>query len=414
MEGWRSIALADVCTIFTDGDWIETKDQSQKGIRLIQTGNVGVGEFKARNDKARFISEKTFERLKCQEIFEGYCLVSRLPEPVGRSCILPRAAERMITAVDCTIIQFDQSVMMPTFFHYYSQTVRYLRDVDAKCTGATRKRISRKNLGRIKLPIPPLAEQKRIVAILDEAFEGIERAVANAEKNLANARDLFEAYLNAVTKERHHGDRTILLGDACERITVGHVGSMASKYVESGVTFLRSQNIRPFEIDLTDVKFIGNEFHSALKKSSLRPGDVAIVRTGYPGTAAVVPEELGIANCADLVIATPKTELLPDYLAMLLNSRVGRQIVAGNLTGAAQKHFNVTAAKGVLIQLPAIEVQRRAVERFVESATFCRRLETQYQRKAALLAQLKQSLLKKAFSGELTAQPDRVLQEAVA
>ena len=97
---WEVKKLGDVCTLFADGDWIEKKDQSSNGIRLIQTGNVGIGVFKDRGEKARYISEKTFERLRCTEIIEGDCLISRLPDPVGRACILPNAGEKMITAVE--------------------------------------------------------------------------------------------------------------------------------------------------------------------------------------------------------------------------------------------------------------------------------------------------------------------------
>jgi type I restriction enzyme S subunit len=105
-EGWEVRPLSRLCEVFTDGDWIESKDQSPQGIRLIQTGNIGEGIFKGRSDKARFVSPATFDRLRCTEIFEGDCLVSRLPDPVGRACILPATGERMITAVNCTIIRF--------------------------------------------------------------------------------------------------------------------------------------------------------------------------------------------------------------------------------------------------------------------------------------------------------------------
>ena len=95
--------LKDVCTIFTDGDWIESKDQSNEGIRLLQTGNIGEGIYLEKELRAKYISEETFDRLKCTEVFPGDILVSRLPEPVGRACIVPDKKERMITAVDCTI-----------------------------------------------------------------------------------------------------------------------------------------------------------------------------------------------------------------------------------------------------------------------------------------------------------------------
>ena len=75
--------------MIADGDWIESRHQSDDGIRLIQTGNIGNGVFKAKDDKPHYISESTFAELGCTEIFAGDCLVSRLPDPVGRACIIP-------------------------------------------------------------------------------------------------------------------------------------------------------------------------------------------------------------------------------------------------------------------------------------------------------------------------------------
>ena len=105
---WKTRELASVCEVFTDGDWIESKDQSDAGVRLIQTGNVGEGVFKDRSEKARFVSSETFTRLRCTEIVPGDCLISRLPDPVGRACIVPDTGESMITAVDCTIVRFQK------------------------------------------------------------------------------------------------------------------------------------------------------------------------------------------------------------------------------------------------------------------------------------------------------------------
>ena len=104
---YKDVRLADCCSHFGDGDWIETKDQSPDGIRLVQTGNVGEGEYKDKAHKARFISDETFGRLRCTEVLPGDCLVSRLPEPVGRACIVPDSSSRMITGVDCSIIRLN-------------------------------------------------------------------------------------------------------------------------------------------------------------------------------------------------------------------------------------------------------------------------------------------------------------------
>ena len=96
--------MESLCDLFTDGDWIEAKDQSNLGVRLVQTGNVGITQYSDKENNKKWISEEKFEKLHCKEIFQGDILVSRLPDPAGRACIMPDLGTRMITAVDCTII----------------------------------------------------------------------------------------------------------------------------------------------------------------------------------------------------------------------------------------------------------------------------------------------------------------------
>ncbi len=134
---------------------------------------------------------------------------------------------------------------------------------------------------------------------------------------------------------------------------------MADQYQPDGIPFLRSQDIQPFFINTQSIKFIDENFNSKLRKSTLLTDDVVIVRTGYPGTAAVVPPELDGANCADLVILTPGPQLDSWFTASLLNSTWGRSAVAGNLVGVAQQHFNVGAAKALRCRIPDLPVQRR-------------------------------------------------------
>ena len=153
------------------------------------------------------------------------------------------------------------------------------------------------------------------------------------------------------------GWRRVKLKNVCNRITVGHVGTMADKYVSEGVPFLRSQNITPFCLSLDDIKYIPVSFHERIRKSALLPGDVAIVRTGYPGTACVIPSGFRELNCADLVIITPSEELNPHYLTAIFNSAWGRASVGGSLVGVAQQHFNIGVARELDIQLPPRKLQ---------------------------------------------------------
>src|SRR5688572_8711457 len=111
------------------------------------------------------------------------------------------------------------------------------------------------------------------------------------------------------------------LSQLADEITVGHVGPMVTEYLPKGVPFLRSTDIEPLRIKMESVKFISPEFHARLKKSSLRPGDVVIVRTGKPGAAAVVPATLPSANCSDLVIVRPGERLDSRFLAYWVNTQ---------------------------------------------------------------------------------------------
>ena len=181
--------LKDVCNVFLDGDWIENKDQSPAGIRLIQTGNIGNGIFLEKKERARFISEETFARLKCNEIFPGDILVSRLPDPIGRACIIPDTDERMITAVDCTICRVDKSMILPEFLCYFMRSAMYYNAIMENVTGTTRKRISRKNLGNVNVRLFPLDDQQAIVHKLDY----ITKIIKLRKKELAQLDYLIKA-----------------------------------------------------------------------------------------------------------------------------------------------------------------------------------------------------------------------------
>ncbi len=151
--------------------------------------------------------------------------------------------------------------------------------------------------------------------------------------------------------------REVLLEDVASEITVGYVGPMASEYINEGIPFLRSQNVDFLWINKKDIKFITPEFHKKLQKSALSPGDVVIVRTGKPGTCAIIPDSLPIANCSDLVIVRCSDELDPRFLVYYVNSAATHH-VASHLVGAVQQHFNVASARKMQLKLPEIAEQR--------------------------------------------------------
>jgi len=169
-EGWKEKTLFEIAdnkkALFDDGDWIEAEHITDKGIRLIQTGNIGVGEFLDRESK-KYIFPKSFTDLKCKEIYEGDLLICRLADPAGRACVLPDIKEsKIITSVDVTIFRPRNEVANRVFLSNLFSTNNWLRKVGEMTGGTTHKRISRGALGRIKISLPSIQEQNEIAAIL--------------------------------------------------------------------------------------------------------------------------------------------------------------------------------------------------------------------------------------------------------
>ena len=147
--------------------------------------------------------------------------------------------------------------------------------------------------------------------------------------------------------------KTVPLGTVADEITVGYVGPMASEYVDEGVPFLRSLNVNPYKFNPNEIKYISPGFHQKIQKSRLTPGDVAVVRTGNPGTACVIPDSLPDANCSDLVVIRCGDKLDPDFVSYYINS-VTHSHVRNQAVGAIQKHFNIGSAK----ELPFPSINR--------------------------------------------------------
>lgn len=396
-KGWQTKNLADLCEVFADGDWIESKDQASMGVRLIQTGNVGEGVFKDRAEKARYISDATFTRLRCTEVVKGDCLVSRLPEPVGRSCILPETRERMITAVDCTILRFKQGQILPTFFNLYSQSDDYLMKVAKACTGTTRNRISRSNLGLTPIPVPPMAEQDRIVRVLDEAFAGIATAKANAEQNLADARAIFESHLESVFSQRGQGWMEKRLDQVCaiastlvdprqqEFHDLPHVGA---GNIESRTGVL--VNIKSARAEgLMSGKFLFDQ--SMVLYSKIRPYLMKVARPNFEGLCS-----------ADMYPLSPIPQAITrDYLYHLLMSGHFTNYAIQCSARAGMPKVNREQLFAFRAWLPDMKKQEQLAANLDDLHEETQRLARIYEQKLAALDALKKSLLHEAFSGNL-------------
>ena len=398
-DGWQTKTLIGLCEVFTDGDWIESKDQSPTGIRLIQTGNVGEGVFKDRGDKARYISEATFKRLRCTEVFAGDCLISRLPDPVGRSCILPDTGERMITAVDCTIVRFDANDLLPTFFNFYSQSPDYLRAIEGETTGTTRNRISRNNLGQVTIPVPSLPEQQRIVGILDEALHGVAIAKANAEKNLQHAQTLFNIHLRSVFSNNRAGwehDKLEALTESDSPITYGVV----KPGDEGEVRFVRGGDLVRGKIRLDQLRTITRTVSNQYRRTLLKGGELLICLVGQPGQVAVAPYELAGANIARQVgLIRLRSHMDAEYVRYFLQSAAGQILLGARQSGSVQQVINLGELRHLSVPYPSLSQQRKIVAELDDFSNTAEYLASTYKRKLDALEALKKSLLHQVFSG---------------
>lgn len=172
--------------------------------------------------------------------------------------------------------------------------------------------------------------------------------------------------------------RRVHVADVCETVSVGIVIQPSQYYVASsqGIRAFRSANVGENRIVDRDWVYLSPEGHRANSKSSLRAGDVLVVRSGAPGTACVVTEEYSGSNCIDIVFARPhQDQVLPEYLAEFTNSPVGRRHVLGTQGGLALKHFNVGAYKQLELLLPEVAEQKKIVDLFAAWDTAIQKTE---------------------------------------
>jgi len=149
-------------------------------------------------------------------------------------------------------------------------------------------------------------------------------------------------------------------GSICKEIIVGIVIRPAQYYQPSGVPVLRSANVKENAIYFSDLVYMSEKDNDSLSKSRLFTGDLVTVRTGYPGTTAVIPPELDGCNCVDIVISRPDTrQIRSNFLALWINSDFGKKQVLEGQGGLAQQHFNVGQVRKLLVKVPTIEEQSR-------------------------------------------------------
>lgn len=209
--------------------------------------------------------------------------------------------------------------------------------------------------------------------------------------------------------------RLCLLGDVTEKVMVGIASAATHAYRSSGISLLRNLNIRPGYIDEQDVLQIDPAFEAIHKNKRLKAGDVLVVRTGYPGVSAVVPERFDGAQCFTSLIVRPlKTELHPDYFCQYMNSVFGERLSAAAEAGGAQKNLNAGELEKLQLHLPPLQEQRRIaalLSTWDQAIATSRQLVENAQSQLDCL--LQQLLIQPAAHGEWESRPISMISERI-
>ncbi|HUM70726.1 MAG TPA: restriction endonuclease subunit S, partial [Chloroflexota bacterium] len=183
----------------------------------------------------------------------------------------------------------------------------------------------------------------------------------------------------------------------------GHVGPMKDEYIDDGIPFLRGQNVRENRFDPEGLKFISPKFDEQLSKSQLKPGDIVVIRSGSVGVTCVIPETLQHANCSDLVIIQKPPHFVSEYGAYYMNSLAKRLVRAGQV-GVALIHFNTKSVAALPIPLPPLAEQKRIVAEVERRLSVVAATEQAITTNLARAERLRQSILHRAFTGQLVPQ----------
>ena len=267
-------------------------------------------------------------------------------------------------------------------------------------TGTTMMHVSKGSMESRNVPLPPLPEQQRIVSILDEAFAGIATATANAEKNLANARELFESYLQSVFSNKGDDWEEKTLGEVLLKTeTVNPTKTPNEEFVYLDVS---SVNKETKEIENASLLF-GKDAPSRARKL-IRTNDVifATVRPTHSRVAKIT-EEYDEQVCSTGYFVLRTKEFLNNNLVFyfLLTHGFNKQMEKLQ-KGASYPAVTDSEVKGIYIQFPkSLKTQLKIVQKLDELSAETKRLESIYQKKLITLEELKKSILNQAFSGQL-------------
>jgi len=415
-KGWKTKTILEIADdgMFVDGDWGESKDQDPNGsVRLTQLADVGEGEFRNRSD--RWMRDDQANKIGVTYLEEGDLLVARMPDPLGRCCLVPKLENPSVTVVDVAILRINTLSAVSKFMMWALNSPDIRLAMEKISSGTTRTRISRKNLGTIEIPFPPIAEQEKIVEILEEQFSHLDAALASVHAVREKAARLRRSLLKAAFTGTLTGhDATIGVPRGWNSTKLGDCVQFSPKIPKEAldesvtVSFVPMAKVMEVtgrvELDET----ISANDGTRRNLTYFEDGDVIFAKITPCMENGKVARPVGLVNGAafgstEFHVLRPSTDIIGEYLRLLLVHDDFRRDAERAMTGAVgQRRVPRKYLELYELALPTIKEQIQIVAILDEQLSrIDATLEVvdEIERKSSAL---RRSILHAAFTGELT------------
>lgn len=399
-NNWQIKKIYEVCG-FYNGLWKGKKPPYIKVGVIRNTNFTKDGELDDSNIAYLEVEKKQFENRK---LTYGDIILEKSgggpKQPVGRVVIFNKKEGDFSFSNFTSAIRVKKSSELDfNFLHrflFFSYISGVTEKMQSHSTGI--RNLDSKLYKNIEIPVPPIVEQHRIVQILDEVFENIEKAKENTEKNLQNFKELFESYLQSVFANPGKDWEEKRLGEAYDVRDGTHD---SPKYQKEGYALITSKNLKRDELDYQKIKYISEKDYKKInERSKVHKGDILFAMIGTIGNPVVIKNEPDFAIKNVALFKIPK-EQNSYFLKYFLDSKFVIDKMMSEAKGTTQKFVGLGYLRDFKILLPKLEEQKSIVDKLGALSAETRKLEAIYQQKLADLEELKKSLLQKAFSGEL-------------
>lgn len=396
-EPWERAPL-DEAVFLQEGPGIRSYEYQKDGypminVRCVQDGYIDLSTCNAVNIELATGKWKHFQ------VQEGDILFT-ISGSIGRTAIVKNKDLPLLMNTSVVRFRSKTTRLRDDFFFYYLQSENFLGKLHALSSGTAQKNVGPTHLKTLDVPLPPLAEQQRIVVLLDEAFEGIATAKANDEKNLQNARALFESHLQSVFTQRGPGWTQKTLEEIATTFGRGkskHRPRNEPKLYGGKYPFIQTGDIRNADHFITEYSQTYSE--AGLAQSKLWPkGTICITIAANIAETAILGFDACFPDSVIGVVANPK-EAEVGFIEYLLQSFKARIQALGK--GSAQANINMGTFENERFPFPPVDAQIQIVEKLDKLAQETQRLAQLYERKLTALEALKKSLLDQAFTGAL-------------